>query len=506
MSALPCRVRFVTCLLLVSGLGLSCEESVPSTPASVVQPDFHPTSPPAEHALNLVLVVLDTTRPDFLSPYGAPATATPFLETFAAQATRFDRAYSSSSWTLPAHATMFTGTLPATHGATQSTLRVAKSLPLLAETLRDSGYATAGFSANPWIGNDAGLQRGFEKFERIDSVKKGWLSGQVTDDKAGRPSTIRPVMTWLRGRPDPAQPFFLFVNLTRAHHPYIPSPEAARELLGLDPNELREVLEEFYPELPDGRARSLMNRHYERKRPLSAAEWDRLSGLYRASLRTADEDLRRILEAVDRRSDARETLVLVVSDHGESLGEHGHFGHILNLYETSVRVAFLARGPGFEPGATDATPVHLADVHATLLGGAQLAQETGAIGVDLARRRPRQRILSASLESPSLQLNPFSEEVLESGVLDGYRSAVCAAIGWRYKLIARSDGTEELYDLAEDPAETSPLDPLAIDEDVVSALRASIERTRQGQADPSRADIEMDEATLESLRALGYVK
>ena len=366
-------------LALCAGLAVGCGGEANRDSATPKRP------------LNLVLVVLDTTRPDWLSAYGHPEPTTPYLEEFARTATRFDRAYSSSCWTLPAHSTMFTGAPPGVHGATQSTAHIDEAIPLLAETLSEAGYATAGFSANPWVGEKSGLARGFETFQAVKSAKRGWVAGRLKAQQANASEAAERVSTWLRHQeerqPQPGDsPFFLFVNLMRAHHPYIPSPRAARSFLGLDPDALRDAVFEFYPELPGSPSSSLINRHYERKRPLSAAEWERLIGLYKASVLSVDEELREVLAAVDRHSDPEHTLVLVVSDHGESFGEHGHFGHILNLYETSVRVVFFARGPGFKAGAQDEQPVHLADVYATLLAAGNRPPSSSSTGLDLATR------------------------------------------------------------------------------------------------------------------------
>lgn len=470
--------------------------------------------------MNLVLVVLDTTRPDWLSAYDHPLPTTPYLAEFAREATRFDRAYSSSSWTLPAHSTMFTGAPPGVHGATQSTAHIAADIPLLAETLAEAGYATAGFSANPWVGEKSGLDRGFKTFQRIQSAKHGWLAGRVDTKQASASEAADRVTNWLRNRAKRSeksgeQPFFLFVNLMDAHHPYVPSPRAAKEFLGYTPETLRDTVGEFYPELPGGHARSLMNRHYERKSPLSEAEWERLIGLYKAALLSEDEELRAVMQAVDSFTDPAETLVLIVSDHGESFGEHGHFGHILNLYETTVRVVFLARGPGFEAGQTDEQPVHLADVHTTLLAAAGIASPDSTTGFDLMQERPRGRVVSAVLDPPLIQFKPFSDDVLESGVMDVYQRATWAAISERYKLIAYSDDTEELFDLWEDPGEEFPLDPTAWirdgaagsqDRRILDALRASVTEARAMQQITAGGDMDFDEETMEALRALGYLK
>ena len=109
---------------------------------------------------NVVVIVMDTARPDFMSVYGYERPTTPFLERFAAAGRRFDRAYSVSSWTLPAHASMLTGVLPAKHGAVWHHQEVSKDTPLLAERLRAAGYQTAGFSTNILVSNRTGFDRG----------------------------------------------------------------------------------------------------------------------------------------------------------------------------------------------------------------------------------------------------------------------------------------------------------------------------------------------------------
>jgi arylsulfatase A-like enzyme len=170
-------------------------------------------------------------------------------------------------------------------------------------------------------------------------------------------------------------------------------------------------------------------------------------------------------------------------------------------------VVFLARGPGFEPGSVEEQPIHLADVYATFLGAADLEPESWVVGVDLRADREK-RVLSASLDPPSVALKVFREEVLDSGALDPYRRALWAAVGPRYKMIVGSDGTREIYDLQSDPEEARPLDAATLESRELAELRAVTERARRlasvtlttGGASP------LDEETEDALRELGYLK
>ncbi len=121
---------------------------------------------------NIVLIVLDTTRSDRLSVYGHSRKTTPFLERFGSSGVRFDQAWSVSSWTLPSHATMFTGLHPDEHGATQENFTISEDLDTLAERLKTRGYQTAGFSNNPWVSHRVGLTQGFDHFSEMWVVKQ----------------------------------------------------------------------------------------------------------------------------------------------------------------------------------------------------------------------------------------------------------------------------------------------------------------------------------------------
>lgn len=455
---------------------------------------------------DLVLIVMDTARADLTSVYGWPRPTTPWLEQFARTATRFDRAYSTSCWTLPAHASMFTGELPDVHGADQVSGRLTADLPLLAELLAAAGYQTAGFTRNPWISERSGLQRGFQTFGEV------WpgAEGLARDEPGGNPA-VQGVEDWLERERDPARPGFLFVNLIRPHAPYVPSWRMARPLLP-DEATWRESLLRY----SSGGPRGLFERHYARVDPLDEQEWGRARGLYEGELRHTDELVRRLVEAVDgARGGAppREAIVLVVSDHGENLGDHDHASHMFSLHESLTRVICLARGPGFPAGAADARLAQLTDLFPTLLAAAGIEPPPGP-GRDLRAPAADGRVLLSRVAWPRIWLESFSPGIEASGVLERYKHALWAAQDERYKLVVASDDQELLFDLADDPREERPLAPDALEPARLGLMRKLIELSRarrpgdsegEGGSPPSAFE-GPDAATLEALRALGYAR
>jgi arylsulfatase A-like enzyme len=449
---------------------------------------------------DLVLIVLDTARVDRTSVYGGSEPTTPYLEEFARQGTRFDRAYSTSCWTLPAHASMFTGQLPDVHGADQLRERVNDGLPLLAQHLAEAGYQTAGFTRNPWISMRSGLARGFEHF--AEAWPGGPLEGAFGDANPAEQSLRR----WLVHERDRDRPAFVFVNLIRPHMPYYPRWEDARPFFA-DRETWQAALERY----SSGGPRALFERHYAGLEPLDATEWQRVGALYDGELRQVDTLVRRMLADLERNAAGREQLVLIVSDHGENLGDHGHSSHMFDLGEPLTRVLLLARGPGFEPGAVDDRLAQLTDVYPTLLAAAGVEVSPGP-GQDLRDDPDPDRLLLARVAFPRRWLANFTPGIVESGVLAAHERALWAAWDGRYKLVVGSDGSESLYDLEADPQELRPLAPEALPRAVLERLRArvaaslAIDDGLSSGADSDAGAGEMDPATLEALRSLGYVR
>lgn len=447
-------------------------------------------------APNVVVIVMDTARPDYLSVYGHPRPTTPFLERFGRDATRFDRAYSTSSWTLPAHASLFTGTVPHEHGAVQTNPRVDGELTLLHEHLARAGYDTAGISENVWISDATGLARGFGEFhgkEEIAAERRG--GAQV-------PPALTAVERWLVSGRDASKPFYLFVNLTAPHMPYTPTFEDAQPFV---PS--RAAYESARQALfPKNSPKFTTVRHYERRSPLSDDEWRALRALYEGDLVECDRLVERIVALVDAASPPEDTLVFVLSDHGENLGDHDHVSHVFNVYDSNLKIALIARGPGFEKGAVNDRLAQITDVYATVMHAAGLEPENGLGLFDLRGELPKERLLQASLDFPKLSLETFPEATRSAGgPLDPYKRELEAAISARWKVIRDETGRVEIYDLIADPNETRPLGADVAGEGITSGLGAFLDVVRQKKTGRA-SELTDDPAMRAQLRALGYVE
>jgi arylsulfatase A-like enzyme len=443
-----------------------------------------------EQPPNIVLIVLDTTRSDRLSAYGYEHQTTPFLEKFAAHGVRFTQAWSVSSWTLPSHATMFTGVHPDVHGATQENFAISEDLTTLAERLQKSGYQTAGFSNNPWVSHRVGLSRGFDHFAEMWELK-----GER--EQTGRHATLEEIERWRSDSLDSGKPFFAFINLIEPHLPYSPPVETGRRFFE-SPAAFREADAHF------SEAGKLTVRHYRGEEPLTGEEWSDLGALYEGELYRVDQVARKILSVLEGVREGH-TVVIITADHGEHHNEHSHIGHVFSLYEPLVHIPMLASGPGFTPGTVREEAVSLLDIAPTILSIAGASTRgLDDLGVDL-RGAISARTLPLTYGWPRQALRGFPVDMKTGPALAGYRRALRGAVHYPYKLIRGSDGEEVYYNLRNDPGENVPLDVAVIPE----AIRASLDATAgipSGLHDESDDTEELDSTTAEELRLLGYIE
>lgn len=442
---------------------------------------------------DLVLLVLDTLRVDRTSLEGGPA-HTPFLEEFAAQGTHFRRAYSTSCWTLPAHASMFSGALPDTHGADQDGTRVSADLPLLAERLAEAGYQTAAFTQNPWVSARTGLESGFEHLGEL------WPGNVSQPGAAGPRPVVDEVRDWLTNSRDAQRPLFLFVNVIKPHAPYTP---ARAHALRHFPDESTWV--DAQRRFASG-PRDLIDRVYGRGEPLTSADWSEVGALYAAELEQTDDIARRLVGSVDAVCDPANALVLIVADHGEHLGEGGHTSHMFVLSEELTRVLCLARGAGFAPGLSDRRPRQLQDVYATFLGAAGVRSDA-PLARDLRSPVEAERVLLTRIAQPRLWLDLFPDELRDSPRLKPFLREVWAAQDERYKWVVEDGLGERLFDLEGPGKERTPIDPGQVDAARLVRLKGAVAASRQRAAMRQQApDDSFEAGDLEALRALGYVR
>jgi arylsulfatase A-like enzyme len=423
-------------------------------------------------ARNVVLVVADTLRADHVGSYGYARNVTPELDRFATGATRYANAVSSSPWTLPSHASLFTGLDPWQHGAhllpvEGSFGRNARALDqahlTLAEALRAEGFQTAAFVANGgFLASWLQLDQGFEVY----AVKR--QSAQMKNPA---------IFAWLgaHGR----EPFFLFVNYMDTHRPY----NTSRNLPGIDP--------------PPSRDRNLLVRLIEEvlpgQHPAPPELVQQVVDQYDAAVANVDASIGSLLDQLRALDLFDDTLVIVTSDHGEYFGEHRLVEHSKDVYQEALRVPLFVKRAGQIRGGVDTT--RIASTHVPHLIVSALRPE---IAERLMADFPR-----AAGEAWVVAESHFghAKDARHPRWGRRFRRTRRALFDDSHKFIHSSDGSHELYDLSRDEQESRNLvehEP----ERVARYLRFFEERPAK-QA-PARV-AEPDGEVLEELRALGYV-
>ena len=406
---------------------------------------------------SILLVVLDTVRRDHTSTYGYGRDTTPNLDALARRGTTY-QAWSNACWTLPSHATLLTGRYSGAHGANYEGGALRDGETTLVPAMERHGYDTLAITGNPWIrvGNGVGDDFGtlVESWSRF-MVPNGFLLLRATgalwdrDGDKGGAAGVRAFARWLDGRPDPQRPFFALVNIIEAHAPYHRVHPADRYRYLPDDMD-REAAEQLSIQI---------SRHHVMGTagPQGAQVEARVTDLYDGAVRGADRLLGTLLEALQQRGLAEETLLVVLSDHGEYLGEHQLWGHAHGLFEPVLQVPLVMVGPGAPAGERSPVRAQLVDVAPTLLQAAGIPRgEWPAVhGEPLQQASQGQRPVYAE------QFIPFiftTADDTQRGDLQAFRVRRRSWLQGANKLLMRQDvGVYGYYDLAQDPGEQQDL-------------------------------------------------
>jgi arylsulfatase A-like enzyme len=443
---------------------------------------------------SVVLVVLDTTRADAVSVYGAVRGTTPAFDAIAARGVRYTAAYANANWTLPSHATMFTGLLPDAHHMVGPKARLPDTVPTLARLLHDAGYETLGVSENPWINDVNNLAAGFDRFSLVGG--RGLIDVMPrAATRPQRPATpdaevVEAVAAWRKTRAA-ERPYFLFVNLMDAHAPYEVRADNRFLPAGVDAAAARAVSQEVRDYLchTDGRTHDLAVLH----------------GLYLGDVAAADRKLAALRAELAEMPE--ESVLIVTSDHGELFGEHGLVGHAVGVWEPLLRVPLAVAGlPGVAPAVID-EPVQLADLLPSILGWARLAAPAGLSGRPLPLE-PRQGGADRAriAEYADVPEGALSRELRAAcGPGDRVFGDMRAIVKDALKLIWYADYPAALYDLRADAAEERDL--AAERPDVVASLGRTLTEAVARETPPATdaASLHADPELRDRLRALGYV-
>jgi arylsulfatase A-like enzyme len=478
------------------------------------------TTPAAPGEVPVVLYLIDTLRADRLGLYGYGKPTSPQLDALARESVVFDAAYAAAPWTLPSVGSLLTSTYSCEHGLLRHNQRLSPKLATLAERLQARGYATGGYFQNAIVGPLSGLDRGLQVAELHD------------DSTASLAPEASAFLERAQGRP-----FFLYLH-TMEPHAIEQVPPAFLKTLGHVSVDDREAYTAHWDRLTDAL-------HIERKQGAAASEaaredaalaMQRLTGLgdsvtrlYDAAVLQADTNLGTVIDLLQERGIWDKVIFIVLADHGEAFGEHGTWFHEHTVYEELVRVPLLIRFPGGEHGGRRvAERVSLLDVVPTVLDylntvgntvGNTVASTVGSTvggapddctGCRGRSLLPLARGTSAGWQPadvPALRINrtvwyePW--QALRGDVNVAVRDGAWKGI-WN-----EEPGRTELYDLAADPGETRDL----ADGSAARAreLGARAERwlaaCRAALVAPIEVpESEIDEATRQRLRALGYLR
>lgn len=354
----------------------------------------------------MLLVSLDSVRADFLGCYGADLphararSPSPNLDRLAAGGVLYTHARSTTSWTLPAHATLFTGVPELVHGLEQDGQMLPQELETLAERLQAAGYRTYGVHSGPYLAASYGFARGFERYEAAYGLELAHAVGELSSaarlldsiDAREDPARARvaverraaavgaleaashadvssarvtaQVLAELERAADDGRPLFVFAHYFDPHYDYAPPPAFAR---AFDPDYAGGLDARRYIRNP---AIAVLDRAQPtgRRRVLSARDLEHVQALYAAEIAWADAQIGQLLDELARRGLDRDTLVVVVGDHGDEFFEHGSIGHRQTLHEEVLRVPVILRLPGRLPaGERRAAELTLADLGREIL-------------------------------------------------------------------------------------------------------------------------------------------
>ena len=458
---------------------------------------------------NVLIYMIDTERADHSSLYGYARDTTPFLKKLGAEGLVFEDCQVQATWTKPSTASLMTSLYSFTHGLIQDSDTIPKGAATLAEQLRAAGYVTASAVANPFAGRLSGLQRGFDYMSEWPAVQR--YRTDAEDRATDSAALNKLVFPWLGQHRD--EPFFLYAHATDPHAPY--RPPAGFEEKFANPTDTPEFNRD-YARLRDKAqygGGTVISRAGCRKSGVNPDRFiQRAIDRYDGEILHNDWSLEQLVDKLKQLGVLDNTLIVVVSDHGEEFWEHGYTAHGHSLYQELTHGVFVMWNPRLIPlPRRVAEPVQLIDVMPTVLDLLGLKTPDAVQGQSLApfaKGQPFQRrgpVMTSRYAHPAARPNGFVPE---------NRTDTVALLDRNWKLIYRDRAKEaglrkvELYDRRTDRAETTNVaaeHPQEVDR-MVTEIGKWLDAQKQIKGFLGRgAKAAMDQQTLDQLRSLGYL-
>jgi arylsulfatase A-like enzyme len=417
----------------------------------------------AEARPNLLLVTVDTLRADFLGCYGFPGRNTPNIDRLASEGVLFEDTLTVVGKTGPAFASLFSSLYPPTHGARRNGVRMRGDVPVLAESLRAAGYTTGAFISNWTLKQHlAGTHRGFENYDEQFNRQRNSF-GAVERDAA---DVTAAALRWLEAVPA-GKPVFLWIHYSEPHSPY-------------------ELRARHAPKATEaGEGDSPRSKRYK----------------YSSEVGYVDTWVGNFLGRAEKRLRPESTLLVFLSDHGESLGEHAYWGHGKNAHWPNLRIPLIVRGPGIPAGRRVSTGASIVDVLPTILDSLRVAPLPGAEGHSLTASwngpaGDASRLRYAMGERPTALTKKGRHHYNHPLVISAQNGDAKAVYDF-------GDGKLSYYDLRRDPVETKPLAQPPIE--LRPALGRQLSDWYKGLTKYEEDGGELSPEDLEQLKSLGYI-
>ncbi|MFN7995017.1 MAG: sulfatase [Bryobacteraceae bacterium] len=458
---------------------------------------------------NVLIYMIDTLRPDHTSAYGYARETTPYLKKLGAQGIVFDDCQVQATWTKPSVASLLTSLYSFTHGLRRDDDTIPKGAPTLAEQLRAAGYVTASMVTNPMAGRLSGLQRGFDYLSEWEAVTR---NVDVKKDRATDSAALnKSLFPWLEQHKD--EPFFLYAHATDPHAPYEAPPGFEEKFA--DPAETPAFNRDFL----NLKKAALHGGGFGVDRTLcvkNGVDADRFIrraiDRYDAKILHNDTSLEQLAGKLKELGVLENTLIIVVSDHGEEFWEHGWTGHGQSLYQELSHAVLVMWNPKLIPAARKiAEPVQMIDVMPTVLDLLSVPVPASAEGQSLVPLLKGEKFQRHGPVMTSRFAHPYSQrdERLPENHIDSVSS-----IDGNWKVIYREDGAKvglpkvELYNRRSDRADTKDIaaeNPGEVDRRMTGIGTWMEQQRRIRAALGQGGKATMDKKVQDRLRSLGYL-
>lgn len=490
---------------------------------------------------NIIFIVLDTVRKKSLSCYGNKRMISPNLDSFAEESVLYTNVYSSACWTQPVHASFFTGLYPSQHGTHGRQLNLLREDIALPGILKENGYRTIGFSSNYLISDVFNMNVGFDEFYQMwqlfpqpkeknflynKAFPKEWKGRKLRklfrimkllgtlgkslntfktilnlsyekiryiqwDSSFATEKTFRLAKKWIQKKAKKG-PYFVFMNLMQAHNQYNP-PRFIRKMLGIE--DLRDIMD--------------VGRFYAGQLSMSKREWENLKKLYEAEIYYLDLLLGAFFNFLKVEGECNNTMIIVTSDHGEHLGEHGHYNHLFTLYNELIAVPMIVKYPqGFAGRGVDTALRQSDDIYHTILD--ILSLRSASFNQNYSFLNPKGRAYAVSqLISTEFGLARCQDYYKEFDIKSfKYNYSLMSLVNNKeFKIIESNKGNIEVYNIVEDVGEQLNLYKEDCFRLEIKELMRQLQKAKEdlGYLNSLKEELEYSEVVVKHLEELGYM-